>query len=319
MPLTRRQETPDSSSELSSPDTVEKHLRSIHERYKALLEENARLRGQVASLEAEAQVLRTKSTATASSTKGNTSAARTRNLEKELIEAKKEASRFKRKYQKIRKAELARETNELNGGTSASAWEDRYLTMKKLLRRFRLQMEEVVVEDPGEDGKYPDCSICYEELTLDTAAAFPCEHTYHLDCIRALDTNLRAQGGVNKPLSCPSCRRECHLRDVMKVTKSARDQWEELITIATEWATLDTEMDEAETEVSDKISEQASFIEDDIGTAEEDEEGVAEGLSKDERKSDDEAEMLKSPLRAAKRRRLEELAASRSAKKQRML
>ncbi|CAG7848571.1 SubName: Full=Uncharacterized protein {ECO:0000313/EMBL:CCA70683.1} [Serendipita indica DSM 11827] len=281
MPLTRRQETPDSSSELSSPDTVEKHLRSIHERYKALLEENARLRGQVASLEAEAQVLRT------------------------------EASRFKRKYQKIRKAELARETNELNGGTSASAWEDRYLTMKK--------MEEVVVEDPGEDGKYPDCSICYEELTLDTAAAFPCEHTYHLDCIRALDTNLRAQGGVNKPLSCPSCRRECHLRDVMKVTKSARDQWEELITIATEWATLDTEMDEAETEVSDKISEQASFIEDDIGTAEEDEEGVAEGLSKDERKSDDEAEMLKSPLRAAKRRRLEELAASRSAKKQRML
>jgi len=42
----------------------------------------------------------------------------------------------------------------------------------QLLRSFRTVVEEIVLEDPGDEEKYPDCAICYEELTKDTAAAY---------------------------------------------------------------------------------------------------------------------------------------------------
>jgi hypothetical protein len=36
-------------------------------------------------------------------------------------------------------------------------------------------MEEVVLEDPGEDGKFPECPVCYDALNRNSAAA--CVHS----------------------------------------------------------------------------------------------------------------------------------------------
>jgi hypothetical protein len=41
----------------------------------------------------------------------------------------------------------------------------------QLLRRFRSLIEEIVLEDPDESGKYADCSVCYEELNKDSLPA----------------------------------------------------------------------------------------------------------------------------------------------------
>jgi hypothetical protein len=90
--------------------------------------------------------------------------------------------------------ELKREQHELTEGFGhgTSTWEDKYRDMKRvgdltvwgmtsfslhyvglmqLLRSFRSLIEEIVLEDPDESGKYADCSVCYEELDKDSLPA----------------------------------------------------------------------------------------------------------------------------------------------------
>jgi hypothetical protein len=92
---------------------------------------------------------------------------------------------------KLQAAELKRERRELETGfeDGPNTLEAKYLKTKQvrfgglalylasrnipqLLRSFRAVIEEIVLEEPGDEQKYPDCAICYEELSKDTAAAY---------------------------------------------------------------------------------------------------------------------------------------------------
>ncbi|KIM25907.1 hypothetical protein M408DRAFT_17125 [Serendipita vermifera MAFF 305830] len=217
----------------------------------------------------------------------------------------------------LRTAELKKEQRELEGGLGdgLGSLEDTYLQMKKLLRSFRSSIEEIVLEDPGESGNYPDCAICYEELSKDTAATFPCEHIFHMTCIRELDRHAKEQEQrANRNLACPTCRQNWDLSEVLYVTRTASEQWQELIEIATEWAQMDTRRDDVDW-TSDKTSE-PSFIENDMESDDSEEEQVATGKAQGERSREGEPTAPRTPPRSQKRRRLEELAAARSAKKQ---
>ncbi|KAG8796144.1 hypothetical protein FRC17_008026, partial [Serendipita sp. 399] len=97
--------------------------------------------------------------------------------------------------------------------------------------------------------------------------------------------------------------------------------------VATEWANLDSKKDDADTEISEQVSE-PGFIEDDVKSVTEDEadpseqensDGVSRRLSRSHGDGSPATPATPTPVsRAQKRQRLEELAASRSSKKQRV-
>lgn len=334
--MPRRQRV-DSSAERDPPlsdatedDVVTESLRAIKLAMQGLKKENKQLKKDKEALETDIQVLRASANASSSARTKATSSSRIKSLEKELKTAKNDASKYKSRYEKLRTAELKKEQRELEGGLGdgLGSLEDTYLQMKKLLRSFRSSIEEIVLEDPGESGNYPDCAICYEELSKDTAAAFPCEHIFHMTCIRELDRHAKEQEQrVNRNLACPTCRQNWDLSEVLYVTRTASEQWQELIEIATEWAQMDTRRDDVDW-TSDKTSE-PSFIENDMESDDSEEEQVATGSHEDnredasfdgeaqgERSREGEPTAPRTPPRSQKRRRLEELAAARSAKKQ---
>jgi hypothetical protein len=51
-----------------------------------------------------------------------------------------------------------------------------------------------------------------------------------------------------KQLTCPSCREPCNMDDVFHVAKTAGEQWQQLTDVATEWANMDLQKDEVDTE-----------------------------------------------------------------------
>ncbi|PVF99987.1 hypothetical protein CPB86DRAFT_796143 [Serendipita vermifera] len=344
MPHLKRVEAQsDAESAISTPseDEITEKLDALKEAFTALRRERKRQRKELANVQQANQVLRVSVAATPS---GNTTSKRIKNLERELAATKKvridssnvgllnsrvqlsqqEAAKYKAKYNKLHADEVRRERHELDGDVfgGGHAWEDRYLSMKKLLRRFRSLMEEVVLEDPGEDGKFPECPVCYDALSRETTAALPCEHMFHMDCIRELDKHARSD---EKQLTCPTCREPCNMEDIFHVTKTAGEQWQQLTDVATEWANMDLQKDEVDTETEDRTSE-PSFIENDMESVEEESEddrlhhsASTSHSAHDNRGRRVETEMshARTPSTVQKRRRLDELVAARSAKKAR--
>jgi hypothetical protein len=47
-------------------------------------------------------------------------------------------------------------------------------------------MEEVVLEDPGEDGKFPECPVCYDALNRNSAAAYVHSIVTHPQAVETL-------------------------------------------------------------------------------------------------------------------------------------
>lgn len=74
--------------------------------------------------------------------------------------------------------------------------------------------------------------------------SFPCEHIFHKACVRQLVKHARDSG---KNLVCPTCRKESELDELLDITRTAGEQWQELTDIATAWANLDMVRDEADT------------------------------------------------------------------------
>ncbi|KAG8754564.1 hypothetical protein FRC14_004944 [Serendipita sp. 396] len=311
------------SSLSGEDDDVTIHLEHIKTTLHKRRAANKRLKERNKTLKTEIQDLRS---ATVETPPRNTNAAsRIKQLEKELGQANQMAAKFKQRYDKLRKSELAREAKELGAfGERDISVEEKYRQTKQLLRRFRDIMEEVVLEDLGEDGEHPDCVMCYEELKPETAAAFPCEHIFHRACIKQLEAHSGPSRSERLP--CPVCRKEWAFREVLDVSGTASDQWQRLTDVATEWANIDAKKDDADTEISEQVSE-PSFIEDDMRSAIEDDEANpseqenSDADSRRVRRSRGDvypaAPATPSPTRAQKRRRLEELAASRSSKRQR--
>lgn len=87
--------------------------------------------------------------------------------------------------------------------------------------------------------------ILPKDITDNYPSRFPCEHIFHMQCIRQLEAHAR---DLSKPLECPTCRKACEIDDIVNVSRTAGEQWKELTDVATEWAMMDGEPDEAETE-----------------------------------------------------------------------
>jgi hypothetical protein len=66
-------------------------------------------------------------------------------------------------------------------------------------------------------------------------------------CIRELDRHAREQQeGTRRNLACPTCRQAWDFSQVVRVTRTAGEQWQDLIDIATDWAKLDVTRDDAD-------------------------------------------------------------------------
>jgi hypothetical protein len=66
-----------------------------------------------------------------------------------------------------------------------------------------------------------------------------------MECIRQLDRYAKEQQ-PNQRLACPTCRKNWELGDVFEVCRTAGEQWADLTDVATEWANMEAQNDEAE-------------------------------------------------------------------------
>ena len=68
-------------------------------------------------------------------------------------------------------------------------------------------------------------------------------------CIRELDRHAKQQELESlRSLACPTCRKNWDFSEVLRVTRTASEQWQDLIEVATEWAKMDIERDEVDIE-----------------------------------------------------------------------
>ena len=97
------------------------------------------------------------------------------------------------------------------------------------------------------DGKGVAAVKCLHAGFL--ATRFSCEHIFHMACIRELDRHSKEQDHETVGrLTCPTCRRTWHFSDVVRVRRTAGEQWQDLIDLATAWAKLDAQGDDVDME-----------------------------------------------------------------------
>lgn len=92
-------------------------------------------------------------------------------------------------------------------------------------------------------------------------SSLPCDHIFCNDCLRNL--------GLEKScIVCPTCRQECETEDFQPVPFSAREQWDKLLLVVKDFASLDNKrggVDTTDEEVEEDLAN--NFIQDAEGWA----------------------------------------------------
>jgi hypothetical protein len=66
-------------------------------------------------------------------------------------------------------------------------------------------------------------------------------------CIRELDRHAKGHSQEHlRSLVCPTCRQGWDISQVVHVTRTAGEQWQDLIDVATAWAKLDVAKDDGD-------------------------------------------------------------------------
>ena len=93
-------------------------------------------------------------------------------------------------------------------------------TTSKLRPTSDEDFAEIVVSKPQQIDLTLDCCICCEEFTHDTVVVrLPCQHIYHIDCLRGwVNARLASNNDyrnehLHQP-DCPSCRMVLKIRGV---------------------------------------------------------------------------------------------------------
>ncbi|THH09714.1 hypothetical protein EW146_g8604, partial [Bondarzewia mesenterica] len=256
----------DPSYELASPQhddsdgQLEAHMSAAQQGVKALRRRISSLKRQNVELRTELDELHNSVEADIQPRRGRTGGMTNADLQRQVRSLKADIHRLKKlrakdkgKIQKASamsifrlqlkevEADMAELQNELANGVP-----DTTHVMRKLLRRFQDIISSVALAEEEED-----CTICLEHMELNRCSSLLCQHIFCDDCL------TRLQSG-SPEVTCPQCREPCKREDFETVQFTADQQWDYLTEIAKEFAEMDTR---GEQETSEEEAEEA-FVDD---------------------------------------------------------
>ncbi|KIJ70109.1 hypothetical protein HYDPIDRAFT_184538 [Hydnomerulius pinastri MD-312] len=173
-------------------------------------------------------------------------------LESTVAGLKASRKKDKRTIQKLRAKEVEQDAKELADAEGDGAQgSERAQGAIQLLRRFNDLMDMNTLEE-GEE-----CAICMEKMEPKECYSLQCRHTTCSQCFEKLG-NTQNENLDTGQVQCPHCREICHHDECEVITHTAVQQWDALLEISQEWATMDA----GEIDVGEEEDDEHSFIDD---------------------------------------------------------
>jgi len=172
-------------------------------------------------------------------------------LEYTIVDLKADLEKERRTIEKFRETEVERDAKELadnhDGAVPAQETVDLSESAIKLLRR----MCDTIDMNTLAEGE--ECAICMEEMAVDKCYSLPCRHPVCVECFERLgDGSNTVFNHQTVSVQCPHCREIYPREECEIITHTAVQQWDLLLDISRQWASMDIgEMDIGEEDDDD--------------------------------------------------------------------